>query len=366
MIGLVALVLVILVSLLYATLCVLIRFNFKQYAFESSTLPAIAILLPCRNEAENLPECLQALEAIDYPADKVRFLVADDHSEDKTLNILQAWVNKAANRTLVPLIKRPEKGENGKAKALEEMAKQVKSGLMVFTDADCVVPASWCLALAKVYREEYGLVTGITTVGGSSLFARMQALDWWLTLGKVKVVSDIGYSLTAMGNNMVMGRAAYQHSGGFGRVIKDVTEDLAMSIVLYNQGYRPIHLVNKESLVRTKPEKTVRNLLQQRKRWMRGAFLLSLVWQLLLGLQVAFYAGLLVSLYFIPWWTVIFWLIKIIFQSIFIHTFASKTMTRVSFFDLIYFEIYNWWVSWATVIFYFYPIELTWKNREYT
>ncbi|WP_339905229.1 glycosyltransferase family 2 protein [uncultured Cyclobacterium sp.] len=366
MIGPVALLLVILVSLLYATLCVLIRFNFKQYESETFTLPTITVLLPCRNEVGNLPECLKALEEMDYPPEKISFLVADDHSEDQTLSLLKDWVDKAENRTLVPLQKRPEKGENGKAKALEEMARQVTSGLMVFTDADCVVPANWCKALAKVYREEFGLLTGITTVAGGGLFARMQALDWWLTLGKVKVVSDIGYSLTAMGNNMAMGRTAYQRAGGFGGVVKDVTEDLAMSIALYNKGYRPIHLVNKESLVRTKPEKTVWNLLQQRKRWMRGAFLLPLVWQLLLGLQVAFYAGLMVGLYFIPWWTVVFWLFKIIFQSLFIHTFAGKTMTRVSIFDLIYFEIYNWWVSWATVIFYFYPIELTWKNREYT
>ena len=246
------------------------------------------------------------------------------------------------------------------------MAAQVKAGLLIFTDADCVVPPTWCKSFTKIYKEGYGLITGITTVAGDGFFARMQALDWWLTLGKVKVVSDAGYSLTAMGNNMAMGSTAYQASEGFGKVAKNVTEDLAMSIALYEKGYRPIHIVSEESLVKTMPEKTVWNLLQQRKRWMRGAFLLPLIWQVLLGLQVAFYAALLLGLYFIPLWTMVFWLIKTIFQSVFISTFASKTMTKIRFFDLIYFEIYNWWISWATVIFYFYPVELTWKNRNYS
>ncbi|EPR65007.1 glycosyltransferase [Cyclobacterium qasimii] len=366
MVGQAALFIVILVSLLYATLSFLIRFRFKNYNSDKHELPFVTVLLPCRNEANNLPDCLKALENIDYPSGKIRFLVTDDDSEDETAAILKQWATKADNRTLVPLSKRPEKGQNGKALALAEMATQVKSGLLVFTDADCIVPPTWCKSFSKAYREDYGLVTGITTVTGDGFFARMQALDWWLTLGKVKVVSDAGYSLTAMGNNMAMGSTAYLDSGGFGKVAKNVTEDLAMSIALYEKGYRPIHIVSEESLVKTKPEKTVWNLLQQRKRWMRGAFLLPLIWQLLLGLQVAFYAGLILGLYFIPLWTMVFWLIKTIFQSVFISTFASKTMTKISFFDLIYFEIYNWWVSWATVIFYFYPVKLTWKNRNYS
>ena len=62
MIGQVALFLVILVSLLYATLCFLIRINFKRYETETFTLPTITVLLPCRNEAGNLPACLRPVK----------------------------------------------------------------------------------------------------------------------------------------------------------------------------------------------------------------------------------------------------------------------------------------------------------------
>lgn len=365
MIGQLALFIVVLVSMLYAVLLYLVRFGFKNYETAVGDLPMVSVLLPCRNEAINLPACLAALENIDYPAEKIKFLVTDDHSEDETATILREWTSKADNRTFVALPKRPESGQNGKAMALAEMAAFVKSGLLVFTDADCIVPPGWCKAFAGTYADKYGLVTGITTVAGDRLFARMQALDWWLTLGKVKVISDAGYSLTAMGNNMAMGSSAYQRSGGFSAVAQEVTEDLAISIALHNCGYRPIHIVNEASLVKTKPEKTIWNLLQQRKRWMRGAFLLPLVWQVLLGLQVIFYLGLLGGLYFIPFWTVFFWLVKITFQSLFISNFAGKTATKIRFLDLIYFEIYNWWVSWATVIFYFCPVGLSWKNRSY-
>ena len=365
MVGQAALFIVILVTLMYAALSLLLRFKFKEYCNVGEEMPFISVLLPCRNEVDNLRDCLKALENIDYPSEKITFLVADDHSEDETAEILQNWTSKAENRILVPFKKRPEKGQNGKALALAVMANRVISGLLVFTDADCIVPTSWCRSFVQAYSKDYGLVTGITTVAGDRLFARMQALDWWLTLGKVKVVSDAGYSLTAMGNNMAMEKEAYLKVGGFNSVVQEVTEDLAISKALYNKGYRPIHVVNKASLVKTKAEKTIKGLLHQRKRWMRGAFLLPLIWQVLLGLQVVFYIGLLIGIYYVPLWTIGFWLIKIFFQSIFISTFSMKTGIKIRFLDFIYFEIYNWWVSWATVIFYFCPVALTWKNRSY-
>lgn len=198
--GLAALVVLFLVMLQYLILWYRILWNFKTYRHISTEFPAISLLLPCRNEEKNLPACLQSLEQLRYPEHKIRFLLADDHSEDKTGEILASWANMAENRQVVPLYKKPRKGENGKALALAAMADQVQEGeLMIFTDADCQVPAGWAEAMATAYRDTYGAVTGITTISGKGLFYRMQALDWWLTLGKVKVVSDWGLHLRLWG-----------------------------------------------------------------------------------------------------------------------------------------------------------------------
>ncbi|WP_375583419.1 glycosyltransferase [Cyclobacterium xiamenense] len=326
----------------------------------------ICILLPCRNEAENLPDCLHALEGLAYPTDRIRYLLADDHSSDETGAILANWAAKGTNRQVIPLGRRPAPGENGKALALAEMAAQVRKGeFMLFTDADCRVPPGWAACMAKTYRKEFGLVTGITRISGNSWFARMQALDWWLTLGKVKVVADWGYNLTAMGNNMAMAESAYRKAGGFLPLTGAVTEDLALARAVQGIGYRPIQLVNKAVLVSTLPELGFTNLMKQRKRWMRGAFLLPWYWQLLLGLQVGFYLALMVAMYYVPLQAGIGWCIKILVQSLFIGTFAAKTETKTRFLDLICFEIYNWIVSWSTVLYYFWPGAIQWKNRNY-
>lgn len=367
MVGLAALLILFLVMLQYLILWCRISRNFKTYRNPPAPLPAISVLLPCRNEAKILPACLRSLEQLRYPDHKIRFLLADDHSEDKTGEILAAWASLKNNRQLIPLDKRPGEGENGKALALAAMATQVQEGeLMLFTDADCEVPAAWAENMAKAYRDTYGAVTGITTISGKGIFARMQALDWWLTLGKVKVVSDFGFTLTAMGNNMCVGKKPYEEVGGFYKIKEEVTEDLAMARALFRAGWRPVHLVDKEVLVKTLPEPSFSRLMNQRKRWMRGAFLLPWYWQLLLGLQVVFYLALVPALYHFPLLGAMAWSGKILAQSLFIGTFAAKSETKTKAQELIGFEIYNWMVSWSTVWYYFWPGAIQWKKRRYT
>ncbi|MFO7823829.1 MAG: glycosyltransferase [Cyclobacterium sp.] len=365
MLATIAMGILVLVGIQYFILWWLISNNFKKHEGGTAALPVVNVLLPCRNEAHNLPACLQSLENLNYPGDRIRFYVADDHSEDQTGTMLAQWVSAGKNRQLVQLDQKPGAQENGKAVALAAMVLSVKEGLLLFTDADCVVPSGWAEKMARAYQEEFGMLTGITMISGKTIFDQMQAMDWWLTLGKVKAVSDLGYSLTAMGNNMLIGRNAYQIAGGFSAVKEQVTEDLALSKIMFQKGYRPAHLVNKEVLVRTRPEKNFTSLMEQRKRWARGAFLLPWYWQLLLGLQVAFYLTLLVGLVHSFWLAAGIWGVKICFQSLFISTFAGKTETKIGLLPLLGFEIYNWLVSWSTVLYYFWPSGIKWKNRTY-
>ncbi|NHE59530.1 glycosyltransferase [Cyclobacterium plantarum] len=356
----------VLVGIQYLMLWLLIRFNFRNHGACTSELPKVNILIPCRNEAHNLPACLKSLEDLKYPEDKIHFFLADDHSEDQTEAILADWAAAGNNRHLVQLEHRPGAEENGKAVALAAMVSCVKEGLLLFTDADCVVPPLWAEKMCLAYQEDFGLLTGTTMISGNHLFHLMQSMDWWLTLGKVKAVADMGFSLTAMGNNMLVGQKAYWQSGGF-LVVKDqVTEDLALSKILFQQGYRPAHLVSKDVLVKTKPEKNFISLMEQRKRWARGAFSLPWYWQLLLGLQLAFYLALLVGLIHSFWLAAGIWGVKICFQSLFISTFAGKTETKIGLLPLLGFEIYNWLVSWSTVLYYFWPSGIKWKNRKYS
>lgn len=345
-----------------------IAHRFKSYSRpvpDGERLPQLAVFLAVRNEEENLPSCLDSLELLQYPRDKVTFFVGDDGSTDRSPEILSKWVQGKANwivRTF-PDLARP--GQNGKARVLAELIKEAHAELYLFTDADCRVSPEWALEMVSSFRLEYGLATGVTRVADRDWFGRMQAIEWWLSLGIVKVVADFGFCLTAMGNNMLISADAYRKVGGFEAVWHSVTEDLAISERLFRIGFRPIHHVSKASLVDTRSVASLGGLMRQRKRWAKGAMSLSWYWVLLLACQIAFFPLILAGLYFFPLLCTGGWLVKIAVQALFIRTFASRVETKISIFDLIFFESYYLFSSWATLLYYIWPSPIQWKNRCY-
>ena len=330
-----------------------------------SEWPKVTVLVPARNEEEHLPACLESLERIKYPQERLQIIVGDDHSTDNTSSIIKEWVSKGNNRLFIPVVSSDSRKVNGKANALGQMAKMAEGEFLLFTDADCEVGAFWIMELVSAYHSRQGLITGITTVRTGSFFSTMQSIDWWLTLGMVKTTSDLSYAVTAMGNNMLVEKQAYLEVGGFDAIPFSVTEDLALAEVLIGRGYRPAHQVSAGSLVVTKSEQSIWELLKQRKRWMNGALSLPWYWILLLSLQHGFFPAMVYLLLANPLWGLPVWLLKVLLQSLFIKNFAGRSGLKVSWFHLSCFEFYYVLVSWSTIVYYFWPSSINWKERHY-
>lgn len=327
--------------------------------------PQVTILVPARNEEVHLPACLQSLERVDYPENDIQFIIGDDQSADNTPYIIKEWVTQGKNRVFVAVDSPQSKKINGKANALSQMARSANGELLLFTDADCSVNPDWVKEMVGAYRKEGGLVTGITAVGSASLFSSMQSLDWWLTLGMIKCTSDLVGSLTAMGNNMLVSKEAYLEVGGFENIPFSVTEDFALAQALIEKGFRPVHQVSPQSLVMTKGERSFVELLKQRKRWMKGAMSLPWYWILLLALQCGFFPAIISLLIYNMYWGMAVWLIKIVIQSLFISGFSDRAGIKISGLHLLLFEFYYLMVSWCTIVYYFWPSSINWKERHY-
>ena len=327
--------------------------------------PKVSILIPARNEEIHLPACLQSLESLDYPEDKLQFIIADDQSTDRTPSIIKEWMTKCSNKVMVRVDFSGRKKSNGKAHALNQMTPLAEGEFLLFTDADCTVNPDWVKEMVRAYRPSFGLVTGITSVKTTSGFSWMQSLDWWVTLGMVKALSDLGHNVTAMGNNMLVSKQAFEDAGGFYDGHFSVTEDLALAQALSKKGYNPVQQVSPRSLVMTKSEKNFSELLKQRKRWMRGAMSLPWYWLLLLALQCGFFPAIIWLLFYNIGWGVGAWLVKIFIQSLFIKGIAARAGLPIRPLYLLLFEFYYMMVSWCTIVYYFWPSAINWKERQY-
>jgi cellulose synthase/poly-beta-1,6-N-acetylglucosamine synthase-like glycosyltransferase len=351
-----------------ALLIFFLRYHFLVYPIvDRKKWPKITVLIPARNESENLPECLRSLEKMDYPKDQLQIILGNDQSTDGTLTIMKDWQMKDVEVKIIDIQENPSPQKmNGKAHALSKMIEEATGDYLLFTDADCEVGELWVKSMVSaVVQSKASYVTGVTWVKSEGLFQRLQNLDWVLTLGMVKVMTDRGKSITSMGNNMLIHKNDYLTVGGFEAAPFSLTEDFEIAKCLNQHGFEGIHHVSKENLVFTKGKSTIKSLLSQRQRWMSGAMGLSFPWKLLLGLQVLFFPAILLFLMSNGWIAGWIWFVKILLQSYFIRQVLSKTEQYIPWKTLFLFEIYYIYTSWMTLLYYFFRSTVEWKGRKY-
>lgn len=351
----------------YVLLLFLMKVNWKNHYKEKNSIPKVSVLVAARNEESDLPILLRSFDKLDYPKDQLEILVADDQSEDLTPIILADWVKEGENRKWISI--RTDQTnfskKNGKANALAVLSQHASGEFFFFTDADCEVPVTWIREGINCFDENTGLVLGITRVKSQNIFQKMQEIDWWNTLGIVKIVTDITLPTTGLGNNMVISREAYLESGGFEKIPFSLTEDLEISKAISKLGFKIKQQVSENFLVKTKAERDVNSLFKQRKRWMAGAMTLSFSWKILLSLQFLFYPAIL-GLLVINWRIGLYVLVfKILLQSLFLSFFSKKVKQKLGLLPLLLFEFYQMWNLSLTILYYFWPGQIEWKSRKY-
>lgn len=125
---------------LYAALITQLAFGIskmnKQNTIESSSpKTTFSIVVPFRNEAENLPILLQSLEKLNYPTELFEVILADDESQDK--------FQVSSFKFQVSVIQNIRKSNSPKKDAIETAIQTAKHNWIVTTDADCEVPENW-------------------------------------------------------------------------------------------------------------------------------------------------------------------------------------------------------------------------------
>lgn len=103
-------------------------------------LPAVSVVVPVYNGQATLPQCLDSLLQLRYPADRLELIVVDNASTDGTPAILRHLGDKFR-------IMREEKRGAGAARNCGIRA--ARGDCIALTDADCVVDPDWLVELIQ-------------------------------------------------------------------------------------------------------------------------------------------------------------------------------------------------------------------------
>jgi 4,4'-diaponeurosporenoate glycosyltransferase len=182
--------------------------------------PAIAVVIPARDEAETLPTLLAGLAAQTLPAREV--VVVDDHSSDGTADV--ARTHGATVHEAPPL---PD-GWSGKAHACWTGARTTTSPVLVFLDADvALAPDALERLEATAARHEERTLLSVQPFhdagpGIEQLSALFNVVSW------AGVRHDPARNRSAFGPCLRTTRSAYEDAGGHahpdvrGHVLDDV------------------------------------------------------------------------------------------------------------------------------------------------
>ncbi|MCD6201419.1 MAG: glycosyltransferase [Bacteroidales bacterium] len=158
----------------------------------------ISVIIPCRNEQENLPDLIRALTHQSYPAALTEIFLVDDHSTDHTGEIMELAAKEHAR------IKTLRNRGKGKKEALLTGAEACTSSWIFTTDADARPDPHW-LAVMTAYRKntKAGFVAGpVKTFPQKKLFSRFRELEFYSLMGAGMGAAGTGHPLYCNGANM--------------------------------------------------------------------------------------------------------------------------------------------------------------------
>ena len=232
----------------------------------------VSIVVPAKDEADNLPALFESLEKVMKP--EVQVILADDRSTDNTRVLMEAFAAKHGGVKVIANTEPPRSGMNPKHSMLAIASKYAEGDILMFTDADCIVPENWVDQVCRYFQDpKVGLVfSAVVTAPGTSLREKYQTQDhlmrFFYTVGAVGLGSPAG----GYGNNLAIRRTALESVGGFEAIGFSLTEDAQLIAAVRRTGrwtvavcpFRPV-------LVYAQPQKRLLDAAAQEVRWSAGA-----------------------------------------------------------------------------------------------
>lgn len=178
------------------------------------TTQPITVLIAARNEAHQIEKCLLSILANEYSAEW-EILVINDRSEDRTEEILLELEKHHPRLRHITISECPVDFPPKKY-ALTQGINAAQFDLLLFTDADCVVPPNWILEMAQSFSEKTEVVIG------SGPYARkpglLNALVQFETLQTGFLYLGMAgnqHPYMSVGRNLAYRKSFFQHAGGF-------------------------------------------------------------------------------------------------------------------------------------------------------
>jgi len=213
--------------------------------------PHVSILIPARNEEDNITALLHSIIQQSYS--NYDLFVLDDQSEDRTSGVVEALSTKNQKINLIRGKPLPE-GWVGKNWACFQLANHARGELLLFLDADVrLSPNALEAALYQMQKNNVVMLSCFPTQKINSLgeWLIVPLMNWLLlSLLPLKTVVSLPYkSFTAVNGQFILcEKRAYNSIGGHEAVFDRVVEDMEIARKIKVGGYRVMAALGQDAI----------------------------------------------------------------------------------------------------------------------
>lgn len=244
--------------------------RFKGLVAQPTT--KISVIVPARNEEQNIGRCIASLLSQDYPGALLEIIIVDDHSTDHTADIVRSYSEQQ-----VRYINLEEYLPDGpvvnayKKRALATGISLSKGELIVTTDADCTAGEKWLHLVASMYEQDNPVmvVAPVCFTDNGSLVEVFQTMDFMSMQGITVASLQLGMGNMCNGANLAFSRDAYHTVGGYDGIDHIASGDDFLLMMKMNKKFpgRIRYLQSEFAVVSTPPQPDWISFFNQRIRW---------------------------------------------------------------------------------------------------
>ncbi len=298
--------------------------SLPEWKTPSGFLPKtkVSVVVPARDEADNIAPCLQALANLSYPKELLEVIIVDDHSGDDTFNIASRFAKDHSSFKVLRLagfIKNSKVGSY-KKKAIEIAIVQSTADLIVTTDADCISPSDWLLLLVSFFETKgfQFIAAPVNFHQEKSMFERFQSLDFMGMMCVTAAGIQLKWINMCNGANLAYTRMAFNAVNGFEGIDHLASGDdiLLMQKMAVRFPGQVGFLKNKNAVVLSEAKPNVSSFLSQRLRWAsKSTYYIEWKTTSILGIVFLHCCSILLAFLLIPF---LGWSATVLFMSLFL------------------------------------------------
>lgn len=245
-----------------------LKFSQKHGKKFKKNTPVFSVVIPAHNEQSTVLRAIESVFRSDYPKEKLRVIVVDDGSTDKTPKIVLRY--KKLNRQLhLTLVSQPNLG---KATALNNGIKNfVKGELVMCLDADSYLEKE-AIGKAVSYFQDptvCALAAKVKIIPDDTMLNLIQRFEYLICyqMKKAQTVFNIEYIIGGIGSTFrvsTLKNVDYYDTN-------TVTEDIDLTMKILNKGSKKFRAIYGADVVaHTESVLSVGGLIKQRYRWKWG------------------------------------------------------------------------------------------------